>query len=475
MVVGVPLMVLVAIGAVWLLLGLRATGDQLTAIRTGGTLGVGLGGVVVLWLAVRRQRSNEFDLLHKYETHKLAERVADHVEAVAIENRAHQQQVAQDARDDASERRITELYTKAVEQLGSEKAPVRLGGLYALERLAQNNEGQRQTIVAVLCAYLRMPYSLPDENLSDDEDGRKENERRVQEREVRITAQTILSEHLRRGVVHSDFKGKYWEKVNLDLNHALLVNFSLDRACVSKAVFYGAVFVGRASFDDVDLLEKVDFRDAIFTDVTSFVDASFSKEISFGRARFSKEVSFGRAEFRGDARFGEAKFEGDAWFGQARFIRQANFGQVTFSKVARFDQATFDEDAWFDGVAFGRHANFYQARFARNLKFENDVLPKLGFAAATFGQKVPREIQDVRSATTPALDPNVKPVEVGPFGPGSAMPLVGGGRPQGFDVKASVTALRYATPDNPLYDRIVAEVWFRTARHAERVGFRPLS
>lgn len=35
--------------------------------------------------------------------------------------------------ENARERRITELYTKAVEQLGSDKAPVRLGGLYALE------------------------------------------------------------------------------------------------------------------------------------------------------------------------------------------------------------------------------------------------------------------------------------------------------------------------------------------------------
>ena len=54
---------------------------------------------------------------------------------------------------------VTELYTKAVEQLGSDKAPVRLGGLYALERLAQDNPAQHQTIVNVICAYLRMPFS----------------------------------------------------------------------------------------------------------------------------------------------------------------------------------------------------------------------------------------------------------------------------------------------------------------------------
>ncbi|MDP9866447.1 hypothetical protein J2S55_005713 [Streptosporangium brasiliense] len=39
---------------------------------------------------------------------------------------------------------------------------MRLAGLYALERLAQDNPGHRQTIVNVICAYLRMPYTPPE-------------------------------------------------------------------------------------------------------------------------------------------------------------------------------------------------------------------------------------------------------------------------------------------------------------------------
>ncbi|WP_245865703.1 hypothetical protein [Prauserella marina] len=64
----------------------------------------------------------------------------------------------------------------------------------------------------------------------------------------------------------------------------------------------------------------------------------------------------------------------------------------------------------------------------------------------------------------------------GPFGPGSAMPKPGGGRPSDdFAVKASVTALRYCTEESAQFPRMVAEVWFRTPSDAERVGFRPLS
>lgn len=79
-------------------------------VRTAGTLVVGVGGFFALLLAARRQRSTEQTL-------------------------EHQREVAATTARDAVEQRITELYTRAVDQLGSEKAPVRLGGLHALERL----------------------------------------------------------------------------------------------------------------------------------------------------------------------------------------------------------------------------------------------------------------------------------------------------------------------------------------------------
>jgi hypothetical protein len=76
---------------------------------------------------------------------------------------------------------------------------------------------------------------------------------------------------------------------------------------------------------------------------------------------------------------------------------------------------------------------------------------------------------------SPVASGNSRPSAPGPFGPGSAMPLPGGGSPAPeFTVKASVTALRYCTPDSIQFGRTVAEVWFRSAADAERVGFRPV-
>ncbi len=51
---------------------------------------------------------------------------------------------------------ITDRYAKAIELLGSDKLEVRLGGVYALERLAKDSrERDSSTILEVLCAYVR--------------------------------------------------------------------------------------------------------------------------------------------------------------------------------------------------------------------------------------------------------------------------------------------------------------------------------
>src|SRR5450759_4625746 len=58
---------------------------------------------------------------------------------------------------------LTDRYTKAVEQLGSDKIEVRLGGIYALERLLRDSSTDQPTIVEVLAAYIRQhaPLSHP--------------------------------------------------------------------------------------------------------------------------------------------------------------------------------------------------------------------------------------------------------------------------------------------------------------------------
>jgi membrane protein implicated in regulation of membrane protease activity len=50
---------------------------------------------------------------------------------------------------------VTERFTKATDQLGDDKLEIRLGGIYALERLMKDSRADRGTIVEVLTAYVR--------------------------------------------------------------------------------------------------------------------------------------------------------------------------------------------------------------------------------------------------------------------------------------------------------------------------------
>jgi uncharacterized protein YjbI with pentapeptide repeats len=50
---------------------------------------------------------------------------------------------------------VTERYTKAIEQLGSDKLDVRIGGIYALERVARDSARDHPTVIEVLTAFIR--------------------------------------------------------------------------------------------------------------------------------------------------------------------------------------------------------------------------------------------------------------------------------------------------------------------------------
>ncbi|WP_070019177.1 pentapeptide repeat-containing protein [Streptomyces nanshensis] len=128
-------------------------------------------------------------------------------------------------RADASQ--LADRYTTAAEQLGHEQAAVRLAGVYALARLADDWEEQRQVCIDVLCAYLRMPYQ-PDPSA----EGHK-----IGEREVRLTVISIIRDHLR----HPDATTA-WSTYALDFTGA-----TLDGGDFSQCHFRGPVSFNNAT------------------------------------------------------------------------------------------------------------------------------------------------------------------------------------------------------------------------------------
>jgi hypothetical protein len=53
------------------------------------------------------------------------------------------------------EGQVTDRYTKAIEQLGADKLDVRIGGIYALERVARDSARDHPTVMEVLTAFIR--------------------------------------------------------------------------------------------------------------------------------------------------------------------------------------------------------------------------------------------------------------------------------------------------------------------------------
>jgi hypothetical protein len=53
------------------------------------------------------------------------------------------------------ETQVTERYTRAVSQIGDDNLEVRIGGIYALERIGRDSSADRRTVVFVLGALVR--------------------------------------------------------------------------------------------------------------------------------------------------------------------------------------------------------------------------------------------------------------------------------------------------------------------------------
>jgi uncharacterized protein YjbI with pentapeptide repeats len=384
---------------------------RLDAVRTGLAAGAGAGAAVGLVLAFRRQYHQEISTV-----------LTDH---------------------DATERRITELYTQATEQLGNDKAPVRLAGLYALERLAQNNPMLRQTIINVVCAYLRMPFEailqeeveIPDEvrvseggagraDAPDEPSGRLKVHSNsgtwMQEKQVRMTAQRIIAANLKftspraddedanvESAVTEELARKMqatdscWPGISLDLAGATLIDFDLSGCLVGAAdfdaarfhgttQFFRTIFDGRASFLDAKIDEAY-FSCTIFRGEALFSRAWFGGAyIAFDSALFKKSALFAEAKIDTESDFGGAQFLDGALFRYAHFAYDANLDKVSSTRFADFHGAIFSDDVDFEEINFRRSSNFEGVGFSRAVNFSKATLSgRVNFDGCRIAHKQP--------------------------------------------------------------------------------------
>jgi len=184
---------------------------------------------------------------------------------------------------------VTDRYTKAIEQLGSDKLDVRIGGIYALERVASDSPRDQPTVVEVLAAFIRehshelWPRPGPDDD--DDEDlvrltrpdvqaaatvlGRRDRERDV--RRIDLSGANLSRADLGGEVSRTVFRASAVLGADFrdaDFRHADLFGANLAQTNLVGADLTGARLIGANLTGvvlDRALLNSADLTGAILT------------------------------------------------------------------------------------------------------------------------------------------------------------------------------------------------------------------
>jgi hypothetical protein len=232
------------------------------AIKTGGLAGGAIVALYALWLNDRRRKVEE----------------------------ARQELESQRIDHDRS-RVADERFARAVELLGHDAAQVRVGAMHALAGLARSRVEYTQTVLDILCAYLRRPFRHE-----------KDDERAEIELEVRLTSQRLIEDLLPR----RDQENAPRYDLNLTKAHLEFMDLSYRQV--------GDLYMRVAHFEESNSFHHMLIHGHFYvTEATANGRFQVQHTEIRGKAWFSRFRSTGIALFT-DTKFGgETKFAGSEW------------------------------------------------------------------------------------------------------------------------------------------------------------------
>lgn len=247
---------------------------RLDTLRTALTAVGGAAAVAGLYLAYRRQRSNEAD----------------------------------------SARELDKLFTDRLnaldQKIDSESSGTRLSGLTLLARLADDSGRDREACLRQLCGYLRRKVQLTDRvDLEDVNDGLRRADRSLwldsEEWDVRRAAVGFLAQCLKASspvrwtgfvdlretvLIGANFEGCTFGD-DVDFREAILVGASFKNCTFeSNAIFRDTVLVGEISFASAIFYGDTDWNGAIINSEFDIEDANFHKGLNFDGATFNRKL-----------------------------------------------------------------------------------------------------------------------------------------------------------------------------------------
>ena len=216
-------------------------------------------------------------------------------EAVGV-NRETAGGVAKRAEADA----LAKRYQEAATQLGHDKAAVRLAGVYAMGRLADDWPEQRQPCVDVLCAYLRMPIQHETTQAADGE------------KHVRIAILRLIGDHL------DASRSIDWCDCDFNFSYAELPLVEWSEPTFKK----------RPEFSHARFTDSVSMSKPSFEMGASFIFGSFEGLVQIQEARISSgDVALYRADIRAGVLSTDFLAEGST-INFSRMVCRGAFGVV---------------------------------------------------------------------------------------------------------------------------------------------------
>ena len=294
-----------------------------------------------------------------------------------------------------------ERYTKAVEQLGDEKAPIRMGGVYTLVGLIdewledesikkyEDRLKEGQVIINNLCAYIRSPFTLasyydklskPSPTPKGIYKGKKEKfyaDKATLESEADVRLSIIKEIHDRLQSPEENAPGA-WSDFEYDFSgSAFFYPIDLTNSYYTKSV----------NFSGSTYSEKADFSGSTYQGEAYFHGSTYKGKASFGESTYGKDVIFSTSDFPSTYK-GEADFRGSNYKGEANFSRSTYGKDVTFSTSSTFDfRSTYVGKVNFSNSTYGGAADFSGSTYGKDAIFstsQSTYQGKTDFSFSTY-------------------------------------------------------------------------------------------
>ena len=310
----------------------------------------------------------------------------------ALKNQEHQAEVLKERKAERRER-----YTKAVEQLGNEKAPVRMGGVYTLiglvdEWLLDENldytekvrEGQ--VIVNNLCAYIRSPFTLTSyyDELSEDapslegsyKDKKEEFyvDKAILDSEADVRLSIIKEIHDRIQVPDKNTPGA-WSDFEYDFSGStFFYPIDLTNSYYAKPInFSGSTYKGWANFTDSTYQALANFTGSTYQALANFSGSTYQALANFTGSTYQDEAYFTDSTYQGWADFRGSTYQGWADFTGSTYQALADFTDSTYEGWANFSDSTYQGWAYFTDSTYKSEADFTDSTYRDRADFGNSI------------------------------------------------------------------------------------------------------